>query len=487
MLVHQLLHHGGEDNIFFHGASNVTYKQLQVKVANYRDYLYQTGVRPGDNVGLLMRNSPAFVYAYMAIVSLSAVVVPINYQLTSREVAYIVQDAQIKNLIVESEVDLVAALTHYGYLNNVIQHFIARIDTYSMPQGSAPLTFDGKISENQPCTIIYTSGTTGNPKGAVLTHKNLVSDAVSYSKAIPVHEDDNVLCILPLYHCFAWTCIILCSLLRGASITIMDTIVPNEVIKTIKRFGVTVIYGVPSVYMLLLKTAETHDFAGIRLVISGGASLPRQVAKDFNHKFGVSITEGYGLSEAAPVVSVNPQYREKHLSVGLPLPGIEIKIVNRQGSKLKPGAVGELTVRGPNVMKEYFNLPTETAQALRSGWLHTGDLAFQDEDGYLFIVDRLKDMIITNGENIYPREIEEVLYSYPGVCEAAVIGISNGIRGEVAHAYVVMKDGRVLDKKAIRNYLRGKLASYKIPQDFIQIDSLPKNQSGKIMKRLLLK
>ncbi len=244
-------------------------------------------------------------------------------------------------------------------------------------------------------------------------------------------------------------------------------------------------YGVPSVYMLLLKTAEAGDLAGMRLLMSGGASLPQRVAEDFERKFGIEITEGYGLSEAAPVVATNPQYRGKYLSIGLPVPGVETRIVDPQEEELAPGAVGELVVRGPNVMKEYLNLPAETAQALRGGWLHTGDLAYKDEEGYIFIVDRLKDMIITHGENIYPREIEEVLYTFPGVCEAAVIGVTEGLRGQAACAYIVMQDGFVLAKRALKNFLRGKLAPYKIPRDFIQVDSLPKNQAGKIMKRLL--
>jgi long-chain acyl-CoA synthetase len=486
MLVHQLIYQGREDHIFLHSPSKITYKQLQTEVARYRSYLYHAGVGPRENVGLLIRNSPAFVYAYMAIISLGAVVVPINYQLIAREVAYIVKDAQMKNMVVASRIDLEAPLHSYGYFSNVAQHFIAEIDAYSAPEGSVTPPMDDKISENQPCTIIYTSGTTGNPKGAVLTHKNLTSDAFSYSKAMPIYENDNVLCILPLYHCFAWTCILLCSLLHKASVTILDTVVPKEVIEAIKHFGVTIMYGVPSVFMLLLKTSAPDDLAGVRLLISGGASLPQQVAENFERKFGIGITEGYGLSEAAPVVAINPQHRAKHLSIGLPIPGVETKIINPQGEKLPPDAVGELVVRGFNVMKEYFNLPEETAQALRGGWLYTGDLAYQDKDGYLFIVDRLKDMIITHGENIYPREIEEVLYSAPGVCEAAVIGIPDEIRGQVVCAYIVMKDGQILEKKVINGYLRRYLAPYKIPRDFIQLDSLPKNQSGKIMKRLLL-
>lgn len=484
MLVHQLIRRGRPDQVAFRGPVDITYGQLQAEVDRYRQYLHQAGVRPGENVGLLVRNSPAFVYAYMAVVSLGAVIVPINYQLTAAEVAYIVKDAGMKHLVIGARLDLDAPLAANGYTAAVAQHLVAAIDAFTPPAGST-LPGDEHITEDRPCTIIYTSGTTGNPKGAVLTHKSLCSDAECYTKAMPVSETDNILCILPLYHCLAWTCIILSGFLHRAAVTIMDSLVPKEVIDAIKRYGVTVMYGVPSVYMLLLRTAEADDLKGMRLLMSGGASLPQQVAEDFAAKFGIGITEGYGLSEASPVVATNPQFRAKHLSIGLPIPGVEVKIVDPDGNALPSGQVGELVVRGPNVMQGYYNLPAETAHALRGGWLHTGDLAYQDEEQYLFIVDRLKDMIITHGENIYPREVEEQLYRFPGVVEAAVIGVPDPLRGQAACAYVAMKDGQPLDKKAVKNFLRDKLAAYKIPRDFIQLDALPKSQNGKILKRLL--
>ncbi len=485
MLVHQLIYQGHRDKVAFRGPVDITYGQLQSAVDLYRRYLHHAGVRPGENVGLLLRNSPSFVYAYMAIVSLGAVVVPINYQLTAFEVAYIVKDAGIKNLIIAVPLDLAAPLAEHDHTAAVAQHTVAAIEAFIPPPGAADPPGDEQLTEDRPCTIIYTSGTTGNPKGAILTHKNLCSDAECYTKAMPVTENDNILCILPLYHCLAWTCIILSGFLHKAAVTVMDTLVPKEVIDAIKRYGVTVMYGVPSVYMLLLRTAEPDDLKTVRLFMSGGASLPQQVAEDFAAKFGIGITEGYGLSEASPVVATNPQFRAKHLSIGLPIPGVEVKIVDPDGKTLPPREVGELVVRGPIVMLGYLNLPEETARALRGGWLHTGDLAYRDEEGYLFIVDRLKDMIITHGENIYPREVEEQIYRYPGVAEAAVIGVPDPLRGQAACAYVVMKDGQTLDKKAIKNFLRDKIAAYKIPREFIQLDALPKNQSGKILKRLL--
>ena len=485
MLLHQIIKFGEEADIAFHGEPAVTYGQLRREVGQYRDYLYQAGIRRGDNVGLLLRNSPAFVYSYMAIVSLGALVVPINYQLTAQEVGFIVKDAGMKHLVVSQPLDLTAALAAHGYPAMVVQHSVARIDEFPLQSATSAPVLDDQIGEDDPCTIIYTSGTTGNPKGAVLTHKSLVSDAECFSQAMPVSEKDNILCILPLYHCLAWTCIILSGFLHKSSVTILDTFVPKDVIAGIRQYQVTVMYGVPSVYGLLLKTASAEDLQSLRLFMSGGASLPQQVAEDFERKFGIGVTEGYGLSEASPVVATNPQFRAKLLSIGLPIPGVAVRIVDPDGNELPAGEVGELVVKGPNVMKGYFNLPAETARTLRDGWLHTGDLAFRDEEGYLFIKDRLKDMIITHGENIYPREIEELLYRYPGVTEAAVIGRPDPVRGQMVCAYLVFQDGQALDKKAIKAYLRGKLAAYKIPREYVQLTALPKNQSGKIMKRML--
>ena len=485
VLLHQIIDFGEESSIAFHDEPAVTYGQLRREVAKFRDYLYQTGIRRGENVGLLLRNSPAFVYSYMAIVSLGALVVPINYQLTAQEVGFIVKDAGMKHLVVSQPLDLTAALAAYDYPVKVSQHPVAQISGFEpIPAKAAPM-LDDQMDEDDPCTIIYTSGTTGNPKGAVLTHKSLVSDAECFSQAMPVSAKDNILCILPLYHCLAWTCIILSGFLHKSSVTILDTFVPKDVIAGIRKYQVTVMYGVPSVYGLLLKTASAGDLKSLRLFMSGGASLPQQVAEDFQRKFGIGVTEGYGLSEASPVVATNPQHRAKHLSIGLPIPGVSVRIVDPEGNDLPDGKVGELVVRGPNVMQGYFNLPDETARTLRDGWLHTGDLAYRDEEGYLFIKDRLKDMIITHGENIYPREIEELLYRYPGVVEAAVIGRPDPVRGQMVCAYLVFQEGQVLDKKAIKAYLRGKLAPYKIPREYVQLAALPKNQSGKIMKRML--
>jgi long-chain acyl-CoA synthetase len=288
-----------------------------------------------------------------------------------------------------------------------------------------------------------------------------------------------------MYHSFAWTCAVLYTLLQGASMTILDAFAPKETIAAIREFKVTVFYGVPPMYNILARMASPEDLAGIRYYVSGGAALPQKIAEQFRNKFGTAILEGYGLSEASPVVSLNPMNRVKYGSIGKPLPDVEVKVVNSRAEELPLGEIGELVVRGPNVMQGYYHLTLETAHALRNGWLHTGDMAYQDTEGYFFIVDRLKDMIIVNGENVYPREVEEVLYTYPGIIETAVIGVPDDLRGEAVCAYVVLEEGKALDKKDLRDFLVPRLAAYKIPRDFIRLDGLPKNKTGKIMKRTL--
>jgi long-chain acyl-CoA synthetase len=482
MLVHELINQGLGTQTALRGRQTVAYTQLQNEVANYRGYFQSIGIRTGDNVGLFSRNSAEFVYSYMAIASLGAVVVPLNFQLTPHEIAYIIKDAQMKHLVTMEKLAVEAELQAYEYQQEVTQLIIPEFSA-NLPQSSLPARSD--IDEDQPCVIIYTSGTTGNPKGAVLSHKNLVSNATLFGKVIPVNSEDNVLCVLPMYHAFAWTCAVLNPLLKGASITVLDGFAPKETIAAIKEYGITVMYGVPPMYNLFVRMGTPEDFASVRIFISGGASLPEKVSEQFLQKYGINITEGYGLSEASPVVAVNPLTNIKYCSIGKALPGLEVKVVGLSGEQLPPGTVGELIVKGPTVMRGYYNLPLDTARALKDGWLYTGDLAYRDTEGYLFIVDRLKDLVITNGENIYPREIEELLYAFPGVAEAAVIGVPDNLRGQAVRAYIVMLEGQVFDKKVIREYLQVKLASYKLPRDYIKVDALPKNQTGKILKRVL--
>lgn len=485
MLVHQIIHHKNSDLIAFLGSQDITYGHLQQKIIEYRNFFYHQGLRSGENIGLFAKNSIEFIYSYLAVVSLGAVVVPLNFQLVPREIAYIIQDANMKMLITMDKLELTTELMSYHYEQQVTQllipTFSSALSVLDVPLAPVPDDFD----ENTLCTIIYTSGTTGNPKGAMLTHRNLISNAQAFSLSCPHTTKDRVLCVLPMYHCFAWTVAVLTPLLNGSSIKIVESFSIRETIATIRDHQLNIISGIPTMFRLFMQWATAEDFAHVQLLISGGSSLPQEISEEFTRKIGKKIIEGYGLSEASPVVSLNPLGKVKYCSVGKPLSGIEIRVVDSQGLDLPQGQTGELLVRGPNVMQGYYNLPEESARALQHGWLHTGDVVYIDQDGYIFIVDRLKDMIITSGENIYPREIEELLYAYPAVAEAAVIGVPDKLRGTAVHAYIVPHEGHILNKKLLQGYLKKKIAAYKMPREFIIVNTLPRNSTGKILKRVL--
>ena len=485
MLVHELIFRGKNDTLaIIEGQQQITYQQLQEKTAAYRDFFYALGIRCGDNVALCSRNCREYIYAYMAINWLGAVAVPINFQLSPREIVYILKDAGIEFFITHKELDFTT--TSKDPLAATLQQILLpEIDHQLGNQPPSP-ALPGDFSEENTGAIIYTSGTTGSPKGAVLSHKNLTRDAAMFQEFLQVKPTDNILCVLPMYHCFSWTCAVINPLYAGACITILAAFSPKECLDTIRERQISILYAVPSICSLIAKLGRKEDLKSLRIAVLGGASLPLQIAQDFKEKFGIAICEGYGLSEAAPVCAVNPPGREKLGSIGLPLPGIQVKIIDADSNALPPGQPGELCLAGDNVMKGYWHLPEDTAAALKDGWLHTGDIAVQDNDGYLFIVDRIKDMIISMGENIYPREIEELLYAYDGIAEAAVVGVPDKLRGQSGVCFFVTEPGKEVVIRELKKYLQENLALYKLPREYKQLQELPKTGTGKISKRELV-
>ncbi|MGE4588288.1 MAG: class I adenylate-forming enzyme family protein [Acidaminococcaceae bacterium] len=457
----------------------MTYGQLRESIERRANFLQAKGLKKGDRVGLLSKNCADFVISYFAVIRAGGVVVPFNFQLAPREIAYIVKDAGLKLMIVRQKIDLAEALQEIDYAG------LTQYDFIEMEEPIEHELIDYELHEDDNCTIIYTSGTTGKPKGAMLSHKNLVANSREFIAVITMSSNDICLCVLPMYHCFAWTVSVSGPLFYGGCIVIQETYIFKDTMGLIAKHNVNFFAGVPTMIQLFFKGAEAHELANIRCFISGGAPLPQVLAEGFKKKFGKPVLEGYGLSEASPVVSVNPASKVKVGSIGPALPGVTVMIQDEDGREMKRGEVGELCVRGDNVMLGYLNLPEETATALRGGWLHTGDLAYKDEDGYLFIVDRLKDMIISSGENIYPREIEEALYTHPLIEEAAVIGIPDKLRGQAVCAYMVLTADAILDKKELRKYLMERLAAYKVPREFFFCAQLPKNSTGKILKTAL--
>lgn len=474
MFLEEILNLWDRNKIAIHGERNITYGELADQVAKYRSVLAAAGVQKGDRVGLYAANTPDFIYVYFATVSLGAIIVPINFQLTDREVDFIVRDSGMK---------LVAAMRPLKIDCHcvLLQDLAAAAATADPAAAKIPA---GR-SEHDVCTLIYTSGTTGNPKGAMLTHYNLSFNVRQFNQVLPHYETDNVLCVLPMYHCFGWTTCVMNPLLRGGSITPLVSVLPSEIMAAIARYKVTIAFLVPPLYHLLARAGKPELMKTVRRYISGGASLPEPVATAFEEKFGKPILEGYGLSEASPVVAVNPEEKHKMYSIGPGVPDLEVMIDGYDPAHYEPGKIGELLVRGGNVMKGYWNLPEATAEALRGGWLHTGDMAYMDEDRYIYIVDRSKDMVIVNGENVYPREVEDAMYRFPGISEVAVVGHSDGLRGQYVCAYLVMKEGEKFDKQAMRQHLSELLAPFKMPREYVVLDALPKNSTGKILKRVL--
>lgn len=476
MFLHDIYKSGNPAHVAFYGDVTVTYGELAEEISKYRNTLWQMGIRKGDRVGLYSGNRPEFVYAYMAVVSLGAIIVPINCFLVDREVDFILKDSGSVLLITDKPLEVSCASISIHELH-------ARADEENAP--AAP-DFPADLTEEDIATFVYTSGTTGKPKGAMLSHKNLVGNTFQFNKTIPFREDDNVLCVLPMFHCYGWTTSLLAPLRNHSAVTILRSKSPSEIIASIVKYAVTIAFMVPPMYNLLARRGSPSDMRSVRLFISGGAAIPQAVSQAFEERFHHPVLAGYGLTEASPVVSVNSPENPKYISVGPALHGVDARIDTGKPGEYIPGTVGELCVRGENVMRGYWHRDEETKKTFtEDGWLRTGDLAYLDGDGYIYIVDRIKDLIIMNGENIYPGEVEDCIYEIEGVGECAVIGHPDELRGQAVWAYIVMKDGYPYEEDKIRRYLTKNLAGYKIPRRFIQMDALPKNATGKILKRAL--
>jgi long-chain acyl-CoA synthetase len=335
--------------------------------------------------------------------------------------------------------------------------------------------------------ILYTSGTTGTPKGAELTHDNLMSNVETIlDTLIQIQPDDVVLGALPLFHSFGQTCGLNSCMKAGGTLTLLPRFDPDKAFEIIQRDKVTIFEGVPTMYVGMLHSdkADEADTSCLRLCVSGGSAMPGEVLRAFEEKFGCKILEGYGLSETSPVASFNHPDRERKVgSIGTPIDGVEMRVVDEDGNEVEQGEVGEIAIRGHNVMKGYWRKDDATAEAIKDGWFHTGDMAKVDEDGYFFIVDRKKELIIRGGYNVYPREVEEALYGHPAVAEVAVVGMPDDKMGEEVGAAVVLKPGQDVSVEELRDYAKNEVASYKYPRKIWLVDELPKGPTGKILKR----
>lgn len=491
---------------YYFMGQGTTYAELDGVITKFASGLEKLGVKQGDHIALLLGNTPHFVIGLYGALRLGATVIPVNPIYTADEIGYILNNGDVK-LVVALDMAIPLAEKVHAFLpkvenfvfcetseNGIGKHNIESLTLYPKMKSftevvvSGDLSFKGpELQDDDTAIILYTSGTTGKPKGAMLTHKNLYSNASDVGDYLRMNERDRIITTLPMFHVFCLTVALNAPLLSGATILIAPRFSPKEIFDLAREYEATVFAGVPTMYNFLYQYPEANpdDFKSLRLCISGGASLPVALLTNFEKKFNVTVSEGYGLSEASPVTCFNPLDRPRKAgSIGTSILHVENKIVNELGEELPVGEVGELIVSGPNVMKGYYNMPEETAAAIREGWLYTGDLARMDEEGYFYIVDRKKDLIIVGGYNVYPREVEEVLYNHPDVVEVAVLGEPDSDLGESVKCFVVRKNPNTTEEYLLE-YCREHLAKYKVPSSIEFLEELPKNTTGKILRRAL--
>ena len=477
----------------------LTYQKLELEINQLAAGLLELDVKFGDRIAIFLHNRPEFLVIYFAILRLGAIPVPLNYLWKEEELSFVVSDSGTKILFTEAKLlqtglNLKNRIPSLGKIvalegNNAPAESVITYRSLFCPEQKKPLPI---TAGNDVAVLIYTSGTTGFPKGVMLTHDNLIANVESCRKAISLSAKDRFLCVLPMFHSFAFTTCVLLPLALGSTIFIVSKNIPfRSLITEIIRRRITVFIGIPDFYRIFSEIRITfltkillQLLNPIRLAISGAAPLSPKTLAAFEVRYRIPLLEGYGLTEAAPVVTLNPLQKRKSGSIGIPLPGVELKIVSETGEELPVGQVGELAVRGKNVMAGYFNRLEDTREIIKNGWLLTGDLGKKDEEGYFFIVDRKKEMIDFRGLNIYPREVEAVIYRHPDVKEAAVIGELTST-GEIPVAFIVLKEGRETKSREILDFLRIHLATYKLPRRIIFKTELPRNAVGKVSKREL--
>jgi long-chain acyl-CoA synthetase len=462
----------------------VTYDQLNEASARVAAMLKDKGAGPGDRVGIMLPNIPQFAATYYGTLRAGGVVVPMNPLLKGRETSFYLSDPEAKVLFAFSGFEEAAK---QGADEAGAELILV-----------TPGEFEQQIAEYEPdygvedradddtAVILYTSGTTGKPKGAELTHSNLLKNAQVSGTLADVSEDDILLGALPLFHSFGQTCGLNATMAVGAKLSMIPRFDPAKALEIIQRDKVTIFQGVPTMFTAMLHddSKDDADVSCLRVCMSGGSAMPVEVLRGFEEQFGCKVLEGYGLSETSPVASFNhPDRDRKPGTIGTPIEGVEMKVVDEQGNEVDQGEVGEIVIKGHNVMKGYWNRPEATEEAIKDGWFHTGDMGKIDEDGYFSIVDRKKELIIRGGYNVYPREVEEVLYEHPAVQEAAVIGVPDEKMGEEVGAAVVLKPGEDISEDDLRSYVKEQVAGYKYPRKLWFLDELPKGPTGKILKR----
>jgi len=438
------------------------------------------GVKPGDRVGLWLKNCPQFVPAIFGVLHACGVATPINNFLKPDEVNYILADAGID--VVITDLSMSEGAAKLSALRPQLK-FMHVEDLPAQPEAPGQFVPSPRLTEDL-AVLIYTSGTTGRPKGAMLSHGNLLHNVESCRIVLQTVGEDRIVVLLPMFHSFMLCVGIMLPMLIGGSIVLIKSVhPPKNIVQEILHRRATILPAVPQLFRTLMHSSIPD--LPLRICISGGAPLSGEILREFSARFPVPLVEGYGLSEASPVVSFNPLEKQKAGSIGKPVTDVEVTVQDDEGKILGFGETGEICVRGGNVMQGYWNQPEETSKVMRNDWLLTGDIGHQDEEGYFYITDRKKDMLLVNGINVYPREIEEIIYKFPGIKEAAVVGIPDSKKGEQPLAFISANEGAAIDEKALLHFIREKLADYKVPRRVVTLPALPRNATGKILKTAL--
>ena len=465
--------------------TTISYSELHDDAARFAAHLLDHGMHPGDRLGVMLPNRPEFAVVYFGVLYAGGVVVPMNPLQSAREVEFFLSNTGARTLFHAPQ--CASAATAGALAAGASPVAVDAVGLASLISGVAgrpqPLPRGG----HDTAVILHTSGTTGVPKGAELTHSNLVrNQAATARNLLNLGPDDVVMGCLPLFHAFGMTCGLVSAISTGATLALLPRFDPAQTLGLIAAERVTVFEGVPTMYAAMLGAGERYDIdvSSLRTCISGGAAMPVDVLRRFEERFGCIVLEGYGLSETSPVACFNhPDAVRKVGSIGTPISGVEMRVVDEAGKETPTGASGEVQIRGHNVMKGYWNLPEATAAAIVDGWFATGDIGRVDEDGYFYIVDRKKDLIIRGGYNVYPREIEEVLYEHPAVGEVAVVGIPDEALGEEVGAAVALAEGEIASADQLQAYVKERVAAYKYPRHIWFVDALPKGPTGKILRR----
>ena len=486
-LLDQNIQEFGEYPFLYDGDMEITNVAIRDFANLLAEKLRQSGIGEGDRVVVMMPNSPGVLVAYQAITRANAIIVPVLFTLHPKEIAYIAKDCKAAMMITSSSVQF--------QVNQILQEMDEDMPVLMMDKNELAsretvqadrVQSDG--NDEEVAVILYTSGTTGQPKGVMLTHKNLTRNALNSSKHANVDRSTTI-GVLPLAHVFGLTISHTCYV-TGSSIAIFPRFIPSEIFAAIEKYKVRSFSVVPAMIfaMMASEDAERYDLTSLESVSSGSAPLPVSLLHAFELRFGACVYEGYGLSEASPIVTAHKKgITIKPGSVGIPIPGVELKIVDDSGQEVPKGVIGEIILRGDHITPGYFQNERESRKAIVDGWLHTGDVAQMDEEGYIYIVDRKKDLIIKNGFNIYPRDIEEVLSKHEGVIEAAVIGIPDERAGEEVLACVVKRPDDEITKKELLDFCSRQIAKNKLPKDIVFLPELPRNGVGKILKTTLRK